>query len=620
MARGARASPLLWAAVAALVLLGSTAAAAAEEGDHTFSASVVKLTDANFKRKTKGHTFVMFYAEWCGHCKRLIPTWSQLADELKEAGRADVSMASLLATEHRAHPAAKLVRGFPTLIWFHAGRPVAQYEGMRGHARALQTRPPLALAAAFSGSASVHPPSSARTFPCAHSRASLCSLYPHLRPLSLPSSPPGPPDSATLSAPSTPFLSLTHFSLPLSNLLHSPCSIFSHLSLPLPSPRPPLSFSPPARPQGDRSRESLQAFIEEQAQLGEADLAEGARRIEAEARRAEEEAQRAEEGKGAEPTFSESVVELTDGNFQEKTRGHTFVMFHAEWCGHCKRLIPVWSQLADELQQAGRAGVGVAALLATQHQKHPAVGFIQGFPTLIWFHGGQMVAEYSGDRSMASLRAFVEEQGALQGAALARAKKDMKAAVERKIRERQDEQQRAAQEQRRIETEFAARVPEISLSDPSRVEGQAVVVLHYADWCHACGSMKTVLLDLLSDPPVEGLVVGRFKDPQAGLLAAGNTLRNGQPTTFFVSGGRIVDALKGVKKGEEVREWVRELGELSEEEVEERGREWREGVEEEVERLQREEREKIQEEVRRKEEEKRRAKLQKRREKTRWAA
>ncbi|CAI5950697.1 unnamed protein product, partial [Closterium sp. NIES-64] len=476
MARGARASPLLWAAVAALVLLGSTAAAAAEEGDHTFSASVVKLTDANFKRKTKGHTFVMFYAEWCGHCKRLIPVWSQLADELKEAGRADVSMASLLATEHRAHPAAKLVRGFPTLIWFHGARPVAQYEG-------------------------------------------------------------------------------------------------------------------------DRSRESLLAFIEEQAQLGEAELAEGARRLEEEARRAEEEAQRAEEGKGAEPTFSGSVVELTDGNFQEKTRGHTFVMFHAEWCGHCKRLIPTWSQLADELQQAGRAGVGVAALLATQHQKHPAVGFIQGFPTLLWFHGGQMVAEYSGDRSIASLRAFVEEQGALQGAALARAKKDMKAAVERKIRERQDEQQRAAQEQRRIETEFAARVPEISLSDPSRVEGQAVVVLHYADWCHACGSMKTVLLDLLADPPVEGLVVGRFKDPQAGLLAAGNTLRNGQPTTFFVSGGRIVDALQGVKKGEEVREWVRELGELSEEEVEERGMEWREGAEEEVERLQREEREKIQEEA-----------------------
>ncbi|CAI5506290.1 unnamed protein product [Closterium sp. Naga37s-1] len=445
----------------------------------------------------------------CGHCKRLIPTWSQLADELKEAGRADVSMASLLATEHRAHPATKLVRGFPTLIWFHGARPVAQYEVCLGNGGVVW--------------------------------------------------------------------------------------------------------------EGDRSRESLQAFMEEQAQLGDAELAEGARRLEAEARRAEEEAQRAEEGKGAEPTFSESVVELTDGNFQEKTRGHTFVMFHAEWCGHCKRLIPVWSQLADEIKQAGRAGVGVAALLATQHQKHPAVGFIQGFPTLIWFHGGQMVAEYSGDRSMASLRAFVEEQGALQGAALARAKKDMKAAVELKMRERQEEQLRAAADQRRIETEFAARVPEISLSDPSRVEGQAVVVLHYADWCHACGSMKTVLLDLQTDPPVEGLVVGRFKDPQAGLLAAGNTLRNGQPTTFFVSGGRIVDALKGVKKGEEVREWVRELGELSEEEVEERGREWREGVEEEVERLQREEREKIQEEVRRKEEEKRRAKLQKRREKTRWA-
>eukprot|EP00825_Cyclidium_porcatum_P043244 TRINITY_DN608_c0_g1_i4.p2 TRINITY_DN608_c0_g1~~TRINITY_DN608_c0_g1_i4.p2 ORF type:complete len:280 (-),score=46.98 TRINITY_DN608_c0_g1_i4:378-1217(-) len=92
---------------------------------HSFSdnADVILLDDSSFKATTQVgepkmqyQWFIMFFAPWCGHCKRLIPTWEQLATKYKASTTVKIAAIDCEANSDTRNQFG--ISGFPTLIFF----------------------------------------------------------------------------------------------------------------------------------------------------------------------------------------------------------------------------------------------------------------------------------------------------------------------------------------------------------------------------------------------------------------------------------------------------------------------------------------------------------------------
>lgn len=108
-------------------------------------------------------------------------------------------------------------------------------------------------------------------------------------------------------------------------------------------------------------------------------------------------------------TQKPEVVVLTSDNFEHLTQAATgattgdwFVEMYAPWCGHCKRLEPVWNEVAGSVFEKG---VSLGKIDMTAHPALQKRFQVKGFPTLIFFKGGKMY-RFAGQRTKDSLVAF----------------------------------------------------------------------------------------------------------------------------------------------------------------------------------------------------------------------
>lgn len=114
-------------------------------------------------------------------------------------------------------------------------------------------------------------------------------------------------------------------------------------------------------------------------------------------------------GKCKHPLLEVVVHEFNGQQFQKfisRSELPIVVDFWAPWCGPCKMMAPVFSQVAKDNQ-----GKAIFAKVNTEDQQQLAAQFaIRSIPTLKVFKSGKVVADMAGALPKAQLQAWVNSQ------------------------------------------------------------------------------------------------------------------------------------------------------------------------------------------------------------------
>jgi protein disulfide isomerase len=109
------------------------------------------------------------------------------------------------------------------------------------------------------------------------------------------------------------------------------------------------------------------------------------------------------------PETQGNVVVIVGTEFEKIVMDPTkdvLVKYYAPWCGHCKKLAPIWDELGEAFKD--NADVVIAKFDATVNEADGVE--IRGYPTLKWYPKGNKEGEsYEGERDLAGLKKFIDE-------------------------------------------------------------------------------------------------------------------------------------------------------------------------------------------------------------------
>ena len=90
------------------------------------------VKDEGFETSTaESYQFVMYYADWCGHCQRAKPEFKKLGSTMT-IGERSVKVVMINPDENPEAVAGKAIKGYPTIhLYDSKGKLAQEYSGQR---------------------------------------------------------------------------------------------------------------------------------------------------------------------------------------------------------------------------------------------------------------------------------------------------------------------------------------------------------------------------------------------------------------------------------------------------------------------------------------------------------
>jgi len=358
--------------------------------------SVLHLDDGSFDRTLaqKKKTLVMFYAPWCGHCKKMKPEYSLAAQELESGKKkSPYILAAVDATKSAATAQKFNIEGYPTLKYFENG----EHKYDVGQARTQQ------------------------------------ELVDWMKNPQAPAPPP-PPEPTWADQPDVVHLNDDTFAAALAQ----------HPSMLVMFYAPWCGHCKKAKPEYSEAATQLKeegvngvlAAVDSTLapkiskeygvksyptlvyyKNGKQEFNYGAGRDKAAFVEFMKDPKAPPPPPPPEPAWSDTksnVQHLTDSNFsgflRKNKKKHVLVMFYAPWCGHCKHMKPDYTEAAAELVAQKRGDLLLAAVDATKETKVAGDYEIHGYPSLKYFHNGEYQRDYEGQRDKNGILSWMQQQ------------------------------------------------------------------------------------------------------------------------------------------------------------------------------------------------------------------
>lgn len=229
----------------------------------------------------------------------------------------------------------------------------------------------------------------------------------------------------------------------------------------------------------------------------------------------------------------EKVLQYSSETFEAsvKTNNH-FVMFYAPWCGHCKRLHPIWEQLAEMVNAEDDSQITIAQVDCTVDHQLCTDNDVTGYPTLKFFKLGSLEGvKFRGTRDLPSLTSFINEQlGTFRGETLPTETQSPSGLIDL------------------TETNF----------DSSTSSG-SYFVKFYAPWCGHCQKLAPTWEELAKRFESNNRVSIARVDCTTERSVCNTHEIKGYPTLLFIKDGSVAERYTGQRTLEEMDKFVRRL-------------------------------------------------------------